>query len=112
MEGYVYIHRKIMEHEVYKNAELYKLFSTLIMMAAWRDYTLYLKGKKISIKRGQLFISKRDLFKELNYSHRSGRRYLSDLEKIMNTITITKYGQKMLISIINYDKYQNKKAWK
>ena len=77
----------------------------LILLAYFEDSYIYIRGNKITVKRGQVSKSKDYLAKRWKWSKGKVYRFLNDLES-ENKIVLQNSSLIGLISIINYDKYQ------
>ena len=102
MNGWISLHRKITEWEWYHDASMYKLFTYLLLFANYEDK----KFEGIIIKRGQILIGRKDLSKKLNISEQSVRTFIKRL-KSTSEITIKSTNKYSVITICNYDSYQN-----
>ena len=80
----------------------------LIEDAAWEDHDVPYKGKKILIKRGDVPTTMRDLMAKWRWSQGKVQRFLDDLEGAAMIVKKTDTGF-CIISICNYDAYQNPK---
>jgi DNA replication protein DnaD len=102
MEGFVKLHRKILEWEWYSDINVSRLFFHLLFKASFRD-TIW-QGN--SIKRGQLITSLKSLSIETNLSIKEIRTALKKLKK---TKEIYSQGASKftIITIVNYNTYQD-----
>lgn len=114
MEGWISIYRKIQEHWIWNSNEPFDKRS------AWIDLLLLVNHQKekikfnndiIEIERGQKITSLEKLAKRWNWSRHKVSNYLNHLEQDGMLVQI-RDNKKTLISIENYDKYQDtKKKW-
>lgn len=99
---YIKLYRSFQKWEWYQDPNTARLFIHLLLKANWKPT----KWKGIEIGRGQTIETVRGLAKELKISVRSVR---TSLEHLISTHEVTyestHYG--MLISVINYTKYQD-----
>lgn len=105
-KDWIKLHRKLKKHPIYKNAEHLRIFISLLLDAAWGNYTVKLDGKDYRLQRGQLIIKKEDLAEELEKDKRTISRYLDALVKKYDVIQIVRIGRKYAITIKNYEIYQ------
>lgn len=77
MEGYIKLHRKIVDWQWYTDLPTRVLFEHLLLTANWQDN----KWRDITIKRGQRITSLEHLSKETGLSVQNIRTSLSKLEK-------------------------------
>lgn len=103
MNGYITLEKKITEWEWYKDTNTKSVFLHLLLKANWKDT----KWRGIDIKRGQVVTSIATLSGELNISEKAVRTALEHLSKTgeIGKQTTSKYS---VISVLNYDKYQDK----
>lgn len=105
MSGWVKIHRKMMNHWVFKNAEYCKSFIYLILKAQYTDEKIIHNGEVVCVRRGELMTSIRDLARDWGWSKDSVSRFLMLLEKDgMITKSSSRKGTKIFIN--NYSFYQ------
>jgi len=105
MQGWVSIHRKIMDTAIYKDSEYVHLWLHLLLKANHKDADILLGGSVISVKRGQLVTGRKALSRETGINESKIQRALKAFEKChqIEQQTFSKYR---LISIANYDSYQ------
>jgi hypothetical protein len=105
MEGYIKVHRKLIEWRWYKKSETVHLFIHLLLSANHADG--YWEG--ISVRRGQHITGRKKLSELTGLSEQSIRTCLNRL-KSTGEITIKSTNQFSIITICNYDKYNDSKA--
>lgn len=100
--GYISLSRKIMYWDKYTDGNTFRLFIHLLLLANWEDK----EWKGISIKRGQVITSINKLANQIQLTTQQTR---TSLNKLILTNEITKYANKQytIITIVNYEKYQN-----
>jgi biotin operon repressor len=101
-EGWIKLHRKITEWEWYSDINTCRLFMHLLLMANHEDR----KWKGITVKRGERVTSLESLSEETGLSTQSIRTSLNKL-KSTGEITNTSTSKYRVISIKNYDGYQD-----
>lgn len=99
--GYIKLHRKILDWQWYTDIPTHILFEHLLLTANWQDS----KWKNITIKRGQRVTSLQHLSQETGLSVQQVR---TSLNKLRSSQEITQSATKKytLITIENYDLYQ------
>lgn len=103
MEGWVKLHRKLLDWEWYQNSEMVHVFIHLLISANHEPG----RWQGIDIKRGQ-FISSRDkLALATGISHQTIRTCLERL-KSTNQVTSEPTSKYTLYTIVNYEEYQCK----
>lgn len=100
--GFIKIDRNIVNWRWYHDQNTFRVFFHLLLNANYKDGEF----QKHTIKRGELVTGRKALAKELNISEQGIRTALDHL-KSTNEITITPTSKYSIITITNYDKYQN-----
>ena len=101
MQGWISLHRKLVEWEWYSDANTMRLFVHCLLKANHADK----KWRGIDISRGQFLTSIDSLSKELRLSNQKIRTSISKL-KSTGEITIKTTSKYSMISITCYDSYQ------
>lgn len=101
MDGWIKLHRQILQWQWYDDANVFRLFLHLLLQANHDD----LIWRGIEIKRGQKFTSVQHLGKELKISDKGIRIALSKLKKT-GEIDIKGASNGTMITICKYDTYQ------
>lgn len=101
MEGFILIHRAILDWGWYTTPGMRHLFEHLIMTGNYKDSSWH----DIVVKRGQVITSRSKLARETGLTEKEVRTGLERLQKTGEIImeSTNKYS---LITICNYDKYQ------
>lgn len=99
--GWVKLHRKLLEWEWYGDAHMVHLLVHLLLTATHEDR----KYKGLTIKRGQLVTTIKELSDALGASETSTRRRMKRL-KSGGFLTIKVAHNRTTITICNYDSYQ------
>ena len=99
--SWIKIHRKFTEWEWYTDGNTMRLFIHLLITANYKD----LRFMGHSVPRGSLVTGRKQLSIDLNISEQSVRTSLNHLEKT-EEVTRVSYPQFSIISINNYDNYQ------
>lgn len=102
--GYLKLFRKITNWEWYDDVFVKHVFLDLLIKANYKDKEWH----GILIKRGQFLTSRRQYAKELHITEQKLRGILSKLE-MTNEIKIQTTRQYTLITIVNFDVYQDEK---
>jgi DNA replication protein DnaD len=110
MEGWIKVHRKFKDHWLMKT-KLCRAAAwlDLLMMAAHEDHKFLFDGNVVEIQRGGIITSILKLSKRWNWSRTKTKSYLELLEN-ENMIIKKIDTKKTLITICNYDTYQEKKT--
>ena len=100
--GFIVIHRKILDWEWWNDTNTTRLFFYLILKANWEDK----KWRGITVKRGQVITGIFKLGQQTKMTVQQTRTALSKL-KSTNEITIQSTNEYSLITVNNYNKYQD-----
>jgi hypothetical protein len=105
MAGWIKIHRDIAKHWIFQDAEKFKWWIDLLIMASHEDNKLLVGDALIDIRRGQLVASLSFLGKRWNVSKRTVMKFLDLLEfdQMCNRCTNRKVT---ILTICNYESYQ------
>jgi len=106
-QGFIKLYRKILDSEVKSFGAVGIGFMCFCLLKAnHKDNNWYDGSKFVEIKRGQFITSSLELARELKIGRQVVRRILTRFEElqILTTKPTNKYT---LITLINYDKYQN-----
>ncbi len=102
MEGYIKIHRSMLDWQWYGDMVVTAVFLHLLLTAAFKDG--YFKGKPIL--RGQAVIGRKKLAEMLGLSEQQVRTAIDKL-KSSGEITVKAFSKYSVASIVNYDLYQS-----
>lgn len=103
MEGWIKLHRKLLNWEWYQDSNMVHLFIHILFSANYEAK----KWKGIPVKRGELITGRKSLSKSTGISERSIRTCLNKL-KSTNEIAIKSTNQYSIITVCKYDDYQIK----
>lgn len=101
MEGYIKLHRSMLDWEWYQDANTARVFLHLLLVANWKPG----KWHGVEIGRGQRLTSYAGIAKEIRLSVKNVRTAISHL-KSTGEVAIKSTNRYLLITIENYDKYQ------
>ena len=107
-KGYILIHRKIWDNRIWKRSEPFdgrSAWLDLLLMANHADKQMIIGVKTVTIKRGEIYTSNRNLAKRWHWSINKVVRYLTLLsEQGMITVNGTPNGTRL--AIVKYGFYQ------
>lgn len=103
MEGWIKLHRKLINWEWYQDSNMVHLFIHLLLSANHKPG----KWRGISIERGQLITGRNKLSEQTGISQQSIRTCLDKL-KATSELTSKPTNKYTIITICNYDDYQIK----
>ncbi len=105
-EGYILIHRKILESLVWTNTKALKIFLYCIFRANHKDADVFMGRKKVQLKRGQFISSYPHMAEDLGLAM-STVYYWFDVLEAERMIERSRGGSFTTVTVTNYDKYQN-----
>lgn len=109
MAGWISLHRSIEKHWLYEEERKFSRFEAwvdLLLMVNHSDNKTMIDGKLVTVKRGQRITSLRKLGDRWNWSLTKVDAFLKLLEED-KMIVLKKDTKKTLVTIVNYDIYQN-----
>lgn len=107
MQGYIKLHREIMEHDLWRDERFSKgqAWVDLILMANHKDRKVIINNQFELVKRGSFITSIRKLADRWGWHHHTVETFLNLLESdnmiVRNSTRISTH-----IAIVNYEKYQ------
>jgi len=101
MQGWIKLHRKLVDWEWYTDSQAVHLFIHLVIHANFEDK----KWRGILVKRGQFITGRHELSAATGISEQSIRTNITRL-KSTNEITSTSTSKYTIYTIVNYDKFQ------
>ena len=107
MSGWFAMNRAMFEHPIFAGKpERVAAWAWIIAKAAWKDTKQDANGRTVTVKRGQLLTSFRQMSKATGVSVQSLRTLIDRLSSEHAITTDTNTGR-LLITVRNYDKYQS-----
>ena len=109
MEGWIKLHRAILDNDLWKSEPFSRgqAWVDLLLLANHKESFFYKRGNKVIVKRGQVGRSSVELSDRWKWSRTKINKFLKDLEKEQQIIT-HKSSVTQLLTIVNYDVYQEK----
>ncbi|WP_256816205.1 hypothetical protein [Cytobacillus sp. Bac17] len=111
MQGWIKLHRKILENEIWHDVTTFRLFTLLLLQAVHKDGV---KVKGIELRRGQYLRSYSKLAEDLEYKEKRGFKKVSkstvlrSVKKLVDegivSVNETDYGT--VFTILKYHEYQ------
>ena len=106
MEGWIKLHRKILDNPIiFKDKDYLATWIYLLLNATHKEIPALFKGKKIILQKGQLITGRKSMASQLKISESKIYRIINDF-KSEQQIEQQTSNQNSLISILNWDKYQ------
>jgi hypothetical protein len=105
VSGHARIHRSLIGHPAFRNDGEAMAFAWMVLRAAWKPVRVRYKGKAISLDRGQLSVSQRDMAHALDRDKAWVERLWKRLRAEAMIEAASEAGV-AVITICNYEKYQ------
>ena len=105
MEGWIKIHRRLLESGFWNDSYAVHLWVHLLLHASYEPRKTFFNGKIVQLKVGQLITGRKKLSQETGISEQIIRKWL-DLFEINQQLTIEKTNAGSCISILNFKFYQ------
>ena len=105
-DGWVSIYRQIFDNKDLKDNNHIVIFIYMVVHASHKPTIVKYRNKRITLKRGQLAVTVKDLAKRFNLSIKNVRTILKNLE-VANTLAHTLHKQLSVYTIVNYNKFQD-----
>lgn len=116
MSGFVAMNRDALDHPVIGEAERFRAWFWLVANACWKPTRVRIKGKVVTLERGQLSFSVRYLAESWGWSKSRVDRFLHELAAEGMIAARSKNGTtaghpagqgQAVLTICNYDKFQD-----
>ena len=105
-KGWIKLHRKILDNPVIcKDGETFAVWIYLLLNATHKEMDVIFKGKRVTLKPGQLIIGRKKIASELKVNEYKVQRILKLLENEQQIAQQTS-SRNRLVSILNWNKYQ------
>lgn len=112
MKGWICLHRKILESDVWMDDEepfdKRSAWVDLLLMANHKENSMIFDGHKLVVERGQIVTSVRKLSSRWRWSKNRTLRFLRLLEEL-DMIQRESNARRTLITVVNYGVYQDRR---
>ena len=106
MEGWIKLHRKILDNPIItKDSDYLAVWIYLLLNTTHKEYDVLFKGKRITLKKGQLLTGRKSISEKLKIDENKVQRILKTLEN-EHQIEQQTSNKNRLITIVSWDKYQ------
>lgn len=107
--GFILLSRDLLEHQIFAHEKLLKIWVWCLMKANYKDKAISLKVGKgqtiVNVKRGSFIFGRHKAEEELSIDGSTIYKLMQKLE-IFGSIEINSNNQYSIVSICNYDTYQ------
>lgn len=104
-DGWIKLHRSMLDSPIFSNAELLRLWVYLLMHAAYTEVDVMVGNQMIHLKPGQLVTGRKKISRDLGLDESKIRRLINKLE-LAGNVTITPTNKFTLVTIENWDFFQ------
>lgn len=105
MEGWIKLHRKLMENAIFKDSETLHLWVYLLLRASHRETSFLMNASIVTLKRGQLVFGIRSCSRDTGITPKRIRTRIALMEK-HGFLAYQRAHPYSTITILNYDSYQ------
>lgn len=105
--GYILLYRRLLKNPAFKSDFEAMVFAWLVMRASWKETRVRYKDRHITLRRGQLAISVRDIAMKMERTRQWAERFLARLQNEDMIETASETGV-TVVTIRNYDVYQRR----
>lgn len=106
-QGWIKLHRKSLDSSVWKNPNVWFVWSWMLLKASHKEYQFPFNGKDIVINEGEFITGIQSALQELpnitKQKYRSALKYLKSTDRI----TVKSNNKFSIITVINWHEYQN-----
>ena len=109
MDGWISLHRKILENPILNRSRVYSNFEAwiwLLLKANHKDNKFMLGSELVKVKKGSMITSQKKLCKQFRWGNSKLRSFLKVLQKDKMLLLETN-TQSTQITICNYESYQD-----
>lgn len=106
IEGWISLHRKLLDSAVFQNADLLKVWIWCLLKATHKDYETMVGMQVVELEPGQFITGRFKGSEELKMNPSTFYKYLKNLEKL-SMITLNSDNKKTLVTIGKWDIYQS-----
>lgn len=106
MDGWISLHRKILDNPIVcKDADYFAVWTYLLLQATHKNMDAIFKGKRITLLPGQLITGRKSIAEKFNIDEYKVQRILKCFENEQQIAQQTS-PQNRLISILRWNEYQ------
>ena len=105
MQGYIKLHRKLLENPIVSNTKYFAVWVILLMLAQHKDIEFLHGNQLIKLKKGQLLTGRKQLAELSGVAEGTIETILNYLES-QQQIQQQKTTKYRVLTILNWDKYQ------
>ncbi|RVT56433.1 hypothetical protein [Niallia taxi] len=106
MQGWIKVHRKLLNSEVFRNEKLLKVFMYCLLKASHSDFQQVIGRQAVPVNPGQFVFGRKKAAQELEMHESTVRDYINLLKK-QEIIDIKSTNKYSVITVVNWGLYQS-----
>ena len=109
MEGYIKLHRKILDNGIFRKPKVSHLFNYCLLRANWSDKTICWNGQPLIVERGSFITGRKQIALETGLSEQNVRSALRTLQhfSMVQKSTSKSTSKFTYLTVCNYNDYQH-----
>ena len=109
MEGYIKLHRKILENAIFRKPKVSHLFNYCLLRANWSDKTICWNGQPLVVERGSFITGRKQIALETGLSEQNVRYALRTLHTfgMVKPSSVKSTSKFTYLTVCNYNDYQH-----
>jgi len=109
MEGYIKLHRKILENAIFRKPKVSHLFNYCLLRANWSDKTICWNGQPLVVERGSFITGRKQIALDTGLSEQNVRSALRTLQhfSMVQKSTSKSTIKFTYLTVCNYNDYQH-----
>ncbi|WP_339147664.1 MULTISPECIES: DnaD domain protein [unclassified Sutcliffiella] len=106
MNGWISLHRKLLNSNIFNNEKLLKVFIYCLLKASHSDYEQIIGLQKVGVLPGQFVFGRKKAALELNMKESTVWKYMKLLEQV-RSLELNSNNKFTLVTVVNWGEYQN-----
>jgi len=109
MEGYIKLHRKILDNGIFRKPNVSHLFNYCLLRANWSDKTIVWNSQPLVVERGSFITGRKQIAQDTGLSEQNVRSALKTLEhfSMVQKSTSKSTIKFSYLTVCNYHSYQH-----
>lgn len=109
MEGYIKLHRKILDNGIFRKPNVSHLFNYCLLRANWSDKTICWNGQPLVVERGSFITGRKQISQDTGLSEQNVRSALRTLQhfSMVQKSTSKSTSKFTYLTVCNYNDYQH-----
>lgn len=107
--GWIKVHRGMLEHGIFQDGELLRLWMYLLLKATYRELDLPVGRQVVHLEPGQLLYGRQAVSQKLDIGEYQLRKMMAQLEQF-GSLTIESHSRYSVVTITNWVQYQQEQG--